>query len=642
MPDLSDPTLRQRLMAELEHRWLRQAAPGGIAMPALQTEGDGGFGTGRNADAAALFTLPPAWNADPAPGRGLLDFVMAMGPGEVLWRGWASPGLEVRSADPCGFAVQTSQYRFTGDLSRGLVEQAPRRGGTAMRHTGNMVEFRLGGRSHCLDVEDAVTGFGLEESEEGVRLFHESTLTARTGFPRRHEVAVGTVLYEYRIAADSPLLRLAVTFRAAAALHDLRLTTALDGLSEPPDGPGFRRVVLGAAGGFRGLGAIADGTATLAEEPLDYLSMAQPAAEGPVQALHLRPVPGEGAPRLSSVKAVGQQGGRLHWVVLRHARKGPLPAGTEVALREDRLLTFGAAHVPPAASLALLRNPEEGGADPSASEAAGPALEAAAQHFLLSVAGAYAAPPAVDRLTLLRAWVDRRLGLMLEALGEPPEAARTGPRELGFTLLTLDCMHRATGLSRYRARSRALTGLLLSMQRPDGAFATPGTAPTLEGQAAALLALSRLLLQEATPVEETVTHALSAGLSALRLGTVELAEGRLLDTLVVLGAPAGDGAVATASLALALRALTMVEEASRRGVAGLPTEAAGRLPLLRHVVLERLEEVLCAGTHGLAAAASAFEAEPDAGATAALALALAGPDAAVLGCRAAMQLAATA
>jgi hypothetical protein len=618
MPDLSDPSLPRRLAGELARRWVRMAAPAGVAIPALQSEG-GGFGTGPNALAASLFTLPADWAEDPARGRGAIDFCLAMGLGEELAAGWAPPAVKVCSADLRAFEVLTGLHRFTGDLSRGVVEQAPRpRGGQCgapVRHSGNMVEFLLGGRRHCLDVEDAITDFGLEEDEAGVRLWHESTLSARKSWLRRERVEVGLVRYEYRIAADDPVLRLSVRFRAAQRLRDLRLTTALDELSA------FSRVVTGAGGGFRAADAVRDGTATLADGKLDYLAISEAPAEAAILALHLRPVPAEGSPPVVSAKAVGQTGGRLHWLVLRHGSRGDILLGTEVVLREDRLLTFGA-ELPPEAAFAALRRPTPGGADPSSSEAAGEALEAVAQHFLLAVAGAYPEPPGADRLTVLAAWADRRLAILGEG---------NSPRELAFALLALDCLHRATGLSRHRARIRELTGRLLELQRPDGAFAMEGAGPTPEGQAAALTALARLLMQEATPPDEELMNALAAALSALRMTTVDARDGRLLDTLAVGGA----AATGTAALALLWRALEVVQQAWHRGVAGLPADAARRLPLLRRVVQERLEEAL----RGDAAAVSPFESEPDPAATVALALALSAPDAAVLGCRATTVLA---
>ena len=99
-------------------------------------------------------------------------------------------------------------------------------------HTGHLVEFRLGGRKHCIDVEDSITDCGLLRTVDGITLFHESTIEAPASLLSRRPEPVATLRYSYEIRADSAAILLRVTLRAAPGivLSHLRLTTACDAL----------------------------------------------------------------------------------------------------------------------------------------------------------------------------------------------------------------------------------------------------------------------------------------------------------------------------------------------------------------------------------------------------------------------------
>ncbi len=176
------------------------------------------FWTDDNAKALELLAQPAVWNADPGFANAILDFVLAMSEGGLIFRRAAPPQLQVLHADPKAFRVVNAFCAFSGDLSRGVVEQGGRfndgRGRVAARHTGNLVEFRHRGRSHCLDVEDRITDCGVTRLPGAVVLHHESTLEVPAGLLRRPR-RIGTLRYEYRIAEDSAVLQLAVSLRTA-------------------------------------------------------------------------------------------------------------------------------------------------------------------------------------------------------------------------------------------------------------------------------------------------------------------------------------------------------------------------------------------------------------------------------------------
>ena len=97
---------------------------------------------------------PRPWSSSPCRRCGtpsprsptVLDFVLAMSPGEAIWRRLAAPQLQARRLDPKDSLVVTPFHSFEGDLSRGLLRQSVRfndgRERVAAVHTGHLVEFR--------------------------------------------------------------------------------------------------------------------------------------------------------------------------------------------------------------------------------------------------------------------------------------------------------------------------------------------------------------------------------------------------------------------------------------------------------------------------------------------------------------------
>ena len=84
------------------------------------------YWTDDNAKALELLALPAVRNAEPALADSVLDFVLAMSPGEAIWRRLAAPQLQARRLDPKDFLVVIPFHSFEGDLSHGLLRQSVR------------------------------------------------------------------------------------------------------------------------------------------------------------------------------------------------------------------------------------------------------------------------------------------------------------------------------------------------------------------------------------------------------------------------------------------------------------------------------------------------------------------------------------
>lgn len=596
---------RDRLIAYLERRLLRSVALDGLSIQALR-ETHAPFPTAAwcwTADAAAaveLLAQPELRGKWGGLTDDLTDFLLAMGTGDLLLRRVAAPECIVVKPDPRNFSIRTGTHDFQGDLSKGLVRQSVR-GGPArrdLRHTGHLVEFRLGRQRHCLDVEDTIEDFGLDAQPGRAILFHESLLKVPSGLLRKGETVVGRLRYEYTIRSGDPRLMLAVTLRAepGVTLADVRLTTALDDLSGEARRP-IAQIVLGAATGaaYRTMPVPSAGLATLQQGAVGLISLVEEAPPGAANGIHIRPMAPE-----SVLNVKGQaQSGRLHWLLTRYATPR-LEGGEAFTVQEARLLTAGTLAPATTAYAAMLHDPNIlSGRDPGLTADHGTALNAMATQILFARHGAYNPPVPPERLAAMQSWYDRHLRAFFDAMGgaSQMQAARSYLRSLAFALLSLDTMQRATGDDRYWALLEQGVALMLPLQRPDengGAFADPEQAAYLDCHAAAMLALARILLRAPEPA---LQQSLRRALGAIRLGSVDVAleDGKRhnLDTPFVRGRRADgawedDGGFWSFKLGLLMRALKATRLARDAGALALePAE------------LQRLQTLLDAGFRAL-------------------------------------------
>lgn len=560
-----------------------------------------------NAKAAELLAWPLLCDQDPALLDSAIDFVVRLSDGPVIRRRCSPAEIAVVSADPCAFFVRTAFFNVTGDLSRGSVRQSVRfndgRTADAVDLTGNLVELRVEGRLHVLDVEEAISSFSLTEEGDEVRLVHESLLRAKRGRLRRVK-PVATVRYEYVVSAHRPalLLRVTITPEPGVALDDVTITTACDQLSAMRAAE-YRAVVVGAGGTWRTQRALPDGRSLVHAGPAEYVGLVQESGSpGFAYAIHARM---HDAEQVSAIQANGVTEGRLHWMLTRYAI-GRLEPGGHASITEDRLLTAGGYYDAPEHYAAVMRDGDGGGTlDPSMTYDIGAELNAVAAHLLFAAAGQYATPPSPARLAALRSWYDRHLDRYFSYIrpGEPGSHARIFSRGLGFVVLSLDCMLRATGEQRYRTLMGTATELLLGLldraERPGGGwFAnvqdTWAGAPFLDCQGAALLALCRAALHG--DPEGRLAAAAREVMAAIRLGTVVVApapgESVLCDTLLVRrhGEGPEDTGYWNFKLGVVLRALRMLAFADARGVVPLSALERSRLALLDEVCVRLIAD----------------------------------------------------
>ena len=654
MHDCLQDGVRERLVRFLKTRLARHVALGETEVVPLSetaaaspSEGDC-FCTDNNAKAVELLAHPALWDDDPGFASGLIDFVLAMSGGQdgatgaaaapplrrlVTMTADATSGtvmtgpravpstcIQILSDDPRDFAIRTPMHDLTGDLSRGLVVQSVRSagpGGAAIRHTGNLFELTHRGRRHCLDVEDAITEYGIERTATGgVRLHHAGPVIARAG-RFGGTLRFGKLSYEYEIAPERPaLLRLTVRFvpapGMAGEISRIRVTTACDGLS-PEGKPAFDAVLVDGLGPAhappRRHAELPLGTSTVLEGGAALVSLVQEGRPpGFAHGLYLRPCDPQ---RMLSVKATVEQRGRLHWVLTRYAAER-LAEQETLTVEEDRLLVGGGLHADPEARAALLALAETAppGLDLSLCFDQGAVLNAVATHLLLAAGGHYRHPPPAERLARLRAWCERRIEAYFAALApERPDAPlRVYLRELAFVALALDCLWRLSGERRHRTRLSQAVDLLLGLLRDAGeepgapaseaAFrdAWAGTA-YLDCHAAAMLALARVALHRDDP---RLGPALRRALAAIRLATGTAQEGArraAFDSLAVRSrAASGDAGwtedIGTWSykLALTLRALRAMQAAAAAGAIELDAAETGRLGFLATLCLDLLRD----------------------------------------------------
>lgn len=644
MAELLREPERDRLIAYLERQLLRTVTLDGQAVPALR-ETHLPFPTSEwcwvadSAAATEMLAQPHLHARWGGLADGLTDFLLGMGTGDLLFSRVAEPECIIQSDDPRQLAIRTQGHEFRGDLSRGLLIQSVR-GGAArreMHYTGHLVEFRLGRRRFCLDVEDTIADCGVEPRPEGALLFHESVLKVPAGLLRKTERVVARLRYEYTIQARDPRLLLRVTLRAepGVTLENVRLTTALDELSAEAERP-FRHLSVEREGHFLLLPAAGAELVTLHEGPTRLFSLTEDTAPGAANGLHIAPL----APAaLQSIKAQTRHG-RLHWVLARYSVPR-IEGGAQASMEEARLLTAGTLAT---AGLpiyeAILAGPDIlSGRDAGLTPDAGTALNAVATQIFFAAQGAYAAPVPAERQAQMRAWYDRHLTQFFAGLeaGGQPGPGRVYLRSLAFALLSLDTMLRATEEPRYTALLDQGLTLLVRLQQPEeagGAFADAGKMAYLDCHAAAMLALARLLPRRPEPVLQA---ALRQALAAVQLGilNVPLEKGthRLETPFVRLyrdGRWEEDGGFWSFKLGLLMRALNALRLAAQGGFIVLEPAEQERVAALTEACFAELRGRVRELGEALEVLTSPLAGEGNAATQPAVLMGLMAPDAAIL------------
>ncbi|MFC7734829.1 hypothetical protein ACFQX4_03060 [Roseomonas sp. GCM10028921] len=431
----------------------------------------------------------------------------------------------------------------------------------------------------------------MQAEGSGVLMWHESALVLRPVPGLR--IAAGTIRYEYRATAADPVLRLTVTLRAGqkVGLTDLRLTTALDALSEGAAPPAHLSVGRGGTQSRRPAGPFAE--EVLSTGPTDCLHLWSAGPEEEALALRIRPRAGEAVFNLR----LQSWGGVPHWLVLRHTLPD-LPRGGTATLREDRLLARGVAPGTPEVALRVLRAPEAlSGRDPGQT---GPGAPLAAMASVLLNAPGFAQPLPRERLARLREVLERQLAALPDEEGEVLPVAELAP-----VAVALDVVWRAGGSPRDRRRLRQVLGQLTAAASADGVIGTG-----LAEHGAVMLALAR---GASLIPEPWVPEALGRAVLALDPAGLSL--------------PGLDGAqpVPARALAALLRGLRAVEVLAGTGRVALEAEVLARAAAARDACLQGLAARLRSQEDRLEVLPGGVG-EPDAASTAALLLGVLSPD----------------
>jgi hypothetical protein len=457
MRNLLQDADRDRLAAPLA-ALAGEVTVGGRPLHALpEAEGSAFFPALGNARAAELLLMPGVREAHPALGDAVLDFVMAMAEATPPAARAFAPGIEVTRDDPRDVEVLTPFFRFSGDLRQGALRQQARHwagAAPALRHTGNLVEFRIGRHAACVDVEDNVADATVEHTAEGVVLAHAGTVRGMAGLFSPKPVEAGRIAYRYLIRPGSPVVTVEVSFTAARALSQLRITTALDAMEEEGVVAGAARLLSG--GAWRDLVApAAPGPEGWARGvPVAHLALGAAGWPTGAAAVHLRPhEPG----RVLSVIAHANRGGAVHWLLLRH---GPvdLAAGQTLTIREDRLLSDGDA----AAVAGMMAGAAVPGLDLDPRPAAGAALQAVATALLLDGTGAWRAPLPEERRAALAAFADRQVARLAEG---------AAAEELAAGAIGADALRRLRGAAAGDALALLLPPLCAAFAAPPDGLA---------------------------------------------------------------------------------------------------------------------------------------------------------------------------
>ncbi|PWS38736.1 hypothetical protein DFH01_05620 [Falsiroseomonas bella] len=568
-------------------------------MAVAETLGSGLYPVEAAALAAELLLQPGLREAHGPLGDALLDFVMAMSDAPVPSRRAVAGGLLLQSDAPEAVAVLTPFCRLSGNLMRGELVQELRGGRAAIRHSGNLVEFSLGHRRFCVDVEDNVTAAEAVPEGDAIVLRQVSTIRATAGLLWKRSVEAGSLELRYVLRADSPVLGVTARFTAARRLTRLRISTAADGLDEGGLGATAARLQEGEAWREATPPAAPGATRWAEGTPVAHLALGAAGWARGAPVLHLRP---RDPARVMSVTAQAARGGALRWLLLRH---GPvtLRAGESLVVEEERLLAPGD---PAMMAAAMARGAK--GLDLDAAPPSGAVLQAVAAALLLDAGGAWAEGLDPERRARLRDFAARHAARL--------EASAMDATELAWTALAADTLRRA-GEHAAAAMQAGLLDRLASLSDAEGLVRAPGEAPSLAAQALAILAFAR---GAAWPDGGAALGTLAALLGAI---TAEPGSG-----LRFAGA-APDAAEEPEALALLARAA---------GAAVLAAEAGARLPddviarareihrmavtLLRPLVRPRLGTLEVVGRDGVAGSLQALTT-----------LALLAPDRLALECR---------
>lgn len=397
-------------------------------------------------------------------------FVRAMCRGPLIFRRVATPCLELAGQNGSERRYTHSLMDVRCDLALGAVVAGIRfhDGRTAenLLLWTNQVEFTYRGRKHVVPVERGIDRH--DATQNGHQL--ELRFSAEVFFsPRRRRIRIGRLsnlyLFDRRTMAIGVESVLEVDPQADIA--DVVLTISHDHVSHDRNHVHYNNLLVQIPGRepLR-YDARQPVRTVLAVDGAGYYAFVQSSAAriaGYSLAAHSAPRPPS---RLSEIEVEVREPERLHLARARYRFAGPC-RGRRLVAAEDKLLTAGGFYDRIAEYSGLLRDAvadRDGAAavvDFSASYDYGAELDAFAQYFR-------SLPPADNRSAEVKALYDFYLDAYITLFVEPHyrKQSTIHARQIGFVMLSLATMRRATGDSAYRQRLGEFADILLEFENP--------------------------------------------------------------------------------------------------------------------------------------------------------------------------------
>lgn len=315
-----------------------------IAETEIPTEGDDWFWTDDNAKILDFLSLPAVWRRRPDAVADVLDFVVGMCRGPLIFRRCAAPRFEVDQIDGGTGRFLHSFMNIWSDLSKGEVACGMRfhdgRTSENMTFGGNYVRFTFEGGAYTVDAEDGVFDTRIEPTPNGVRFEWSSHVDFQPQGAAGERVRAGRLTYSCETAANSMFLDFECAFAIEPGLElaDVVLSFGCDRLSHDRNSVRYETLsVLDAAREPVRFRAEGDGAVEIPVSGAVYWSIAQTSSlSGFACAIHSLP---RDPSRVSSIRAVCDGASRLHWVASEHAFSGR-QAGRLVA-QERKIITSG-------------------------------------------------------------------------------------------------------------------------------------------------------------------------------------------------------------------------------------------------------------------------------------------------------------
>jgi hypothetical protein len=535
-------------------------ADGAHFFAATETEhlidGDDWFWLDDNAKILEFLSLPEVWRRFPQQTLEVFRFVRWMCQGPFMFRRISSPRLERGAGHGEGLVSGTqhihSLMHVRRDLPRGMVAVGVRfhDGRTAdnLLLTGNIVRFTHRGRGYALDVEDAITEVNASEEGQVLTLRHAGELIFN---PRSVPQRLGGISYVYTIDARSMLIGVEATLEVDpnADIADVELTIGHDQLSHEINQVRYETVAVEMPGAAaQRFVAGAPGQHRIAAVGAPYYSIAQAELAGFALAIHSAPRQPE---RLAELDVRVAQHGKLHLVRACYRFPGSC-RGARLVVGEDKLLTAGGFYSRTAEYAALMRTAvaarptQRAALDYSVSYDYGAEINAFAKCYAVCAAQRIV-PESQLSAEAVRALFDQYLDVYFDLFVSGHREGRNTimSRQLGFVILGVVTMYRATGDESYRDKLRLLCDVLLDFEilfndvagEPASGFTYGiGTHRVVfvDGHSAALLALTEAMRHIPDP---RFPAAIDRGLAGYCIETSAAHAGRKVD---VVSATTGD------------------------------------------------------------------------------------------------------